>query len=679
MFSIHVSSFLCTSCLFSLLLRSAVAGTFKDLLFDEGEKRLNTFSKPAMDQSYSSAGVNVFLSKETKSCGGDGIPLTFVDAVIEGVRPVDVFNVLADVGNIPKWDKSCSQAVQLGEFRQRGAVGWLSKFVEGPLSAREFAQWMMVEANFTAQTFGVLFTTIENDDLYQIHPHDPANTEAQSCLSYSRVMPHEKGTLLQVTTETNVHSWPITQQDIFDKGGATGLVDWIGEMGRAATAYAGLNDTIVVVPSWMWEKQACTSDKRDTETKDAILAKAAAEFNRADVTKVEDVTLASGETLSLQSRWASCGGHGLAEQSVPLWHADLEVDGVRPIEVFNALAGITHFPNWEPMIPRVETFNISRGDARGLHLQVRLPNSGYGKYLYARDLWSLQVLEHNCSDDSYLVALSATTPTSVFEDTDVRGEQCLTAFKISPIGKDKIRISMIHHVNWGLLRIGSYFMLTSIGKEELTVLSEALVKEAKRLASNRGDSGKLGPGSIDAGTTALLVSPQPPSVTNLTIRQLLQEPVQDMLLQMFVQFDINAALARRKQDTFETAAKDIHHLLQKLRKNATACELSKFSNGPAKDELDLQLHAEALSAIQWRVNGRLQEGECNAVLPDIDKPEAPADTRMLTLAATGVCSTILLCVACICACCCRRKRQITEARRLMEADLGTSMCEAPAA
>lgn len=205
------------------------------------------------------------------------------------------------------------------------------------------------------------------------------------------------------------------------------------------------------------------------------------------------------------------------------------------------------------------------------------------------------------------------------------------------------------------------------------------MKEAKRLAFARGDLAKLGPGSIDDGPTVLLVSPEPSEVLkSVTMSQLLEQKVQNKFLQLFVQLDINTALARRRQETFEKSAKELYELLQRLRANATACEFSTFSGGAAKDELDLQLQAEALSAIQWRVNSNLTEATCNAVLPDIDKHQSQAESYLLLMIAGAVSILFLVLVTCVCACKhCRKRRAQVEAG-LLGTGQEVSMSELPA-
>jgi len=97
--------------------------------------------------------VTFRLSKEDKECGGDGVPLTFLEYEIEGVRPVDVFNVLTDAQKEPEWDTHCAKMDLIGEMRSKQARGFDSVWVAPgtPVSAREGIEW---QATSQPKSFG---------------------------------------------------------------------------------------------------------------------------------------------------------------------------------------------------------------------------------------------------------------------------------------------------------------------------------------------------------------------------------------------------------------------------------------------------------------------------------------------------------------------------------------------
>jgi len=203
-------------------------------------------------------GVTTYISTWDKACGGDSVPLFFLEYEVPGARPVDVFNILYDQLSTPAWlCKDCSVA-RLGNWCPRQAVGYMTQYSFSPFEDRLFYQWHVLAANESTDPAAVeylsVFTSDEDEELIARKSAPDDVVVAQNCLfSYRMRGNGVGGTRVAVVTLSNIHlPLGIPQRQIYDEFYVK-LIDKAVLLREHATEQSqkGLNETTTTVPDWM--------------------------------------------------------------------------------------------------------------------------------------------------------------------------------------------------------------------------------------------------------------------------------------------------------------------------------------------------------------------------------------------------------------------------------------------
>jgi len=133
-------------------------------------------------------------------CSGHPLPTYYIEFTVEGARPVDVFNVMADTMSQPNWlCKGCTIKLLKNDLQDM-VQGFAATYRAVPLGRREFYQWQAVEADFDSNEFLIGVSSKHNQMLHALQPVESDATVGRLCYSFSRIRPHPKGThVMQMT------------------------------------------------------------------------------------------------------------------------------------------------------------------------------------------------------------------------------------------------------------------------------------------------------------------------------------------------------------------------------------------------------------------------------------------------------------------------------------------------
>jgi len=641
----------------SVPVASASAASWKKSLLALARDRIDDFYRDEshFDEPKRQDGVTFRLSKDDKVCAGDAVPLTFTEYDIPDVRPVDVFNVLADSLQQPAWDSSCKDMTSLGDFKSMQARGFAALFPAPPVASREGYEWQVVDANFTADEFWVVYSTLDNEELQQRKTLEPGAVQMENCLGAYKITKTDAGVNVINTNQINSHPWPLHVRDV-DNLALSEMVSFAASLRAAGKKQAALGWVAnrTSAPLWMLEDEACSSQLPDTTLKDSLLGRAFVEMSRPPGERGRQLLnqpMPGGKDLQLWRRdGVSCGGGGVPAVQVPFLQADFDIPGAAPIATFNALVDKSNEASWNKELKRAEMLNFS-GSARGIHEELVVRKTMPS---VVRELWEWQVAHHDLENGSYVVVVSSMSAasSSKFDSSNVEAHQCLAAFEISPNSMNGSRVLMISHLNpnaWWLTRIPKLWD----AEDGVVNFAKALGEQASQWAQHgwRPDSDAL----------RLLVPT--PSDRNASLR------IRDVLVadsktweQLFIGVDIPQVLDMSdgdwSGDSFHQRAKELHTLLLRLAFNATAAENATFQTGPARSPLEVQQQGQSLAHLQLRMIAAVAFADCSGGgedLPDInDNGSEPG----LPFWAVGVIAGLLLLVACatgIGGCCCVRR------------------------
>jgi hypothetical protein len=156
-------------------------------------------------------GFMVQLSKEDVPCdapyGSDMTPVTFGSFNISDVRPIDVFNTLTDVDHQLSWDISINHLHRLGEWQSEGVRGLAFTYPSGSsvIADREVFEWAAYSANFFAQEFWLVFSSLGATRLDAIRPRQGDAVPIENCLVAYRIREQSGGTLVTFTHHQNLN------------------------------------------------------------------------------------------------------------------------------------------------------------------------------------------------------------------------------------------------------------------------------------------------------------------------------------------------------------------------------------------------------------------------------------------------------------------------------------------
>lgn len=640
-------------------------------LLELAKQRLNVWYRDAshLDDAKEKSGVVFRLSKEDKACGGDGVPLTFMEFDVDKARPVDVLNTLADAKQQPTWDSHCASMTDIGDMEEVQARGFAGVFAAPPLASREAYEWQVASGNFTTEDFWLVYSTLQNDELKQRRAPDSGSVAMQNCLAAYHIFSNAKGgTHVIMTQQINSHPWPLSARDIANM--AWDVTAAFADDLRAAAqkqAKLGWNQTQTVLPPWMLADKSCAAPKPSTNLKDSLLSRAAVEMARTDLGEVRaDAKLPNGEVMHLWQRKEECGTGAVGAATVPVWRAEFLIPNAAPEEVFNALVSKGSEAGWNPMLRKANASSF-RGGARAVHESFKSPRVLFGTF-ESRELWEWQAASHSLSNHTYLLALTSAdeSMTPPFTNNAVQAAQCLAAYEASPAPAGGTRVRMTQHVNpnvgfWAKLD----FMWQSTGEHMVADFAAALSKEAQRLSEQRGGAMP----TIDGGALELLATPAPGR--NLTL------PVADVIalsgtdfLRGFVSLDLPGVLDASSWplDDFNTRAAEMLQIFQKVQANATEAEVNSFGSAAGADAIEVQRQGEVLAAVQLRVLKDVAASDCTAGagLPDINGDKAPTGAPVVLAIVVAVLLVVAILATCS-VCFVRRWRRLRRNRAAVAA------------
>lgn len=663
-------------CLLGPLVRLARAESFRQELLQLSSDRLNVWyaDKSNVLPPKESDGVSFRLSVEDKSCGGDGVPLTFMEFDI-GARPVDVFNVLVDSTKQSSWDPHTASQVLLCDREDLQVKGYAALFSAQPLPSREVYQWQAASANFSSEEFWVTFSSISDDELRQLKPVEPGAVLMETCLATYKITRKADGSShLLGSVQSNGHTYPLTARFVASSTWTT-VVDFAQELRKQADLQAQqkwpLNRT--VLPDWMLTEQSCAAEVSNLARRNGLLARANAEFRgREPGSEPKRFKLENGEELTLSTnRDVPCAG-----AKVPLWNGDFAIPSAWPAEVFNVLVAKGREASWNHLRKRVNLTGISKGE-RGVHEEFELG----GQYRFApRELWEWQVARHDIVNDSYVVALSSLeeNPSSPFANEDVAAAECLTAFEIRPEGEGVV-VRLVMHMNPHAPKIGSLVWNVFWNRDfqgSIVSFANSLINEVQRVA---GESMEERSRDFDVEALALLAPLPPRRNSSVTIAQILTEHARQPhnhsvfatlvapWLRLFGSLNLPQALAAASSN-LPQLSNEVFELLRLLASEVTAAHLV-VPHWPARDGIELQRHGEILAAVQLLVLESIAAADCESgPLPDINKDKAAKGFKFAVL--ISVVLVFLTTLGCMIASCVwRYKRR----RRQRQAEIAASV------
>jgi hypothetical protein len=143
--------------------------------------------------------------------------MTFGTFDVDGVDPLDVFNVLVDTAHQMKWDSLLSGEKELGEVREQRARGVEELYDAHPFQDREVFEWQCFNASHDYKELWVAFSTEHNQELHDTAQRADSVVAAQDCLAAYHVLAREGGgARVTFTTQVNAHPFLVTQGFIFN-------------------------------------------------------------------------------------------------------------------------------------------------------------------------------------------------------------------------------------------------------------------------------------------------------------------------------------------------------------------------------------------------------------------------------------------------------------------------------
>jgi len=650
---------------------------FRASLLELARSRINVFysNKANLLQAKESQNIKFVLSKDDKTCGGEGVPLTFLEFDIDGARPVDAFNIISDIAKETSWDPTCTSVSMLGDFKENQAFAAAGTFSAKPFAAREIYEWMVVDANFSTEEFWVIMSSLDNDELHQRKPPMGGAIQMENCLAAYRLTRTPNGTHVINTQQLNSHPWPLHARDVASIGWSASI-----EFGSAFRQKAleqfklGWNATRTVLPRWMMEDKPCGPPAPSVEMRSSVLQRAEIELHRVDKGEQRpNRKLGNGEVLQLWRRASDCGGGDVKSAATALWSMEFKINHAAPQDVFNLLVAKSNESRWNAAVARADV-SVFHGGARAVHEALDIPSVKI--VTPHRELWEWQAARHFLQNGTYQIALTSTKDgqqnSPKFFSNSQEAWQCLAAYELTPHpdGGTLVRMTSNFNVNAGILSP----LAKGVSESMLVEFAEALVAAAEQYSHNHQSS--RGP-MVDPGALQLLVPNPPDRNQSVTIKEVLHAKEGEWLT-VFAQLDVPQVLNTTAwpMEEFDERSRDLSALLQRLAYNATAVENATIAKGRATTMLHVQLQGEVLAAIQMNVFIDLARKECagGAALPDIDgnKGEGGLDLRLII--GLSVAALAVLATACTCCCCVKRARR----RRLAAQADSTSLLDARA-
>lgn len=561
-------------------------------------------------------GISARTTKQAMPCGNrTPTEVTFLEYLVHDVRPVDVFNVLADCENLPKWDSALESCRLLHPSGDRRARGFRSVAFHTPLSSRPLlvsTSWQMAAADFAGQNFYLVESSLGNDEL-QLDDLPPVNSvEAYTCFNGMRINADKQG--VRVTQAVQLASANDTSQ----RRDSTEIpVLWLKELrGRSKDQFAfGWNVNSTVFPSWLLN-EGCkpqSPTRFRTSVLSSLRSKLAAQAERVP----------SPEKGMVLERFAEqCGAAGAA--SIHRWRAKFDLPA-SPRVVFSALANPKYRADWDPGIRSLEE-NSRKSGARGFrwHLQD------------TQDiLQEWQVGWHDISTGVYLLA----SRLGAADDSP----NASNASAVDPCDWG-CRISAAHH--------GSHLQCLlppsgANGSSLAKTVAASLQAISERLTRSGRDFQALREQGAEDTVLELLV-PAP------TAGQNPQANVSDVLDPLgsssrwrnrFSYLDVASALDTTKWTVqeFPARALDLLLLLTALRDEWTEQDAKVLASGQAKDQFDVQEQGEILGRLQQEVYLHIKAEECRpSTTPEPDTPVSPGDHLPWSLSFLVDIGTVIL-------------------------------------
>jgi len=156
--------------------------------FDDADKGLFTSPHQTKDGDQ-----KIMMSKEDFFCGGRRSPEYYIEYIVEGARPVDVFNVMSDILAQPEWlCKGCTLNLIKNDWQEQ-VQGLANTYLAYPVNRREFYMWQAYDANFTSNEFLLGTAAKGNEILHHMKMPEHDATVGRMCYSFSRIRPHPRG------------------------------------------------------------------------------------------------------------------------------------------------------------------------------------------------------------------------------------------------------------------------------------------------------------------------------------------------------------------------------------------------------------------------------------------------------------------------------------------------------
>lgn len=225
----------------------AVVGSerWREVLLTQAHQRMSWLSDSRLiEQCGTREGIQLYMLKEDQMCAGDVVPVTFAKFVVNGVRPVDVFNTMLNTVEQKDWNPQAASITPLGDYPDLGARAYAVDFALPVVSDRELFQWQVADADFEKEEFWLAFSTEQNERLKAITSFAPGATESSNCLGAYHITKTAEGTHVVITQHVNAHPpfpFPLHQIMNFLPAAWKGIVDFVTELKQRSQYQNGLD------------------------------------------------------------------------------------------------------------------------------------------------------------------------------------------------------------------------------------------------------------------------------------------------------------------------------------------------------------------------------------------------------------------------------------------------------
>lgn len=191
---------------FFLAYHGALSKNYKEQFMKEAQSRLAEFPDE-YGYKRSDDGIDVYMSKEDKICGGELVPMFASVMEIQGADPVAVFNIMADQLKQPKWGACNNCLIEwLKNDCDQQVRGLYSVFPAQPMMSRSYFSWEWAEQLQDGTEFLVGVSNQHVKALKAIRDPIASTYAGDMCYAFSHISATPDGVRLVQMSHVNIHA-----------------------------------------------------------------------------------------------------------------------------------------------------------------------------------------------------------------------------------------------------------------------------------------------------------------------------------------------------------------------------------------------------------------------------------------------------------------------------------------